>query len=133
MPFGTATVARKEHGSSHPRGPWMTPVQTVECGNRTARDGAVPECRRDVAQRIVEVRGIQPPPIDRQADRGARVRLRGFHLGIALGNNVACWDCRRQLRCLVFAMVRQGQGVIVVAALALATAGHRDGGESTRG
>ena len=40
LPFGTAAVARKEHD---------------ERGNRMARDGAVPERRREVAQHIVEV------------------------------------------------------------------------------
>jgi hypothetical protein len=56
----------------------MAPVPTDEHGDRTARDGAVPECRRDV----------QTPPIDRQANRGMRVGLRGFHLGIALDDSV---------------------------------------------
>jgi hypothetical protein len=54
----------------------------------TTHKGAVPGHRQEVAQHIVEVRGIQPPPIDQQADRGARVGLRDFHLGITLNDRI---------------------------------------------
>ncbi len=53
------------------------------------------------------------------------VGSQGFHLGIALDNSVCL---HKGLAGIVFSMGKHG--IIVAAASALATAGHRDGDES---
>ena len=98
----------------------MAPVPTDECGDRTAHDGAVLECRRDVAASNL-LRLIGRRIEARVSDYG--VSISALPSTIIFASMLGSLGLPSAVTALGHAMGRHG----------IITAGHRDGSESMWG
>ena len=125
MLFGTAAVARKEHGSS-----------------LRVSDGTCPDQRALFlnAAKTTHTASLRSEVPDLLRSIGRRIKVRVSDYGVfilALPSKIAfasVWGSLGSPSAVTtFGRAMERHGIIIVAASASATAGHRDGGESTWG
>jgi len=113
----------------------MVPVPTNECGDLTARNYTVPECRRDVAQSSSR---SEASNLLQSIGRQIKAPVSDYGVSISASpSTISFTSVRSSLGSMsVVAAFGRAMGrheIIFVASSALATAGHRDSGKLTRG